>query len=431
MPIVIEPGVQLGRYVITDFVGRGGMASVYKAYHSGLDRHVAIKVLPDFFAQDPVARERFQQEAVAVAKLRHPNILAVYDYGEESGVPYIVSEFIEGGTLTDRMAGRALTGEEVSRLLAPVAAALDYAHAQGILHRDVKPTNIMLGAEGMPILGDFGLAKMLSGGQRLTQVGATLGTPEYMAPEQSLGQEVTVAADIYSLAVIAYEMLVGDVPFSGPTPVVLMLAHIQTPPPPPRERNPELSQNVEEALLRGLAKVPAERYPSASQLVQAIFTAASPTTTTTKGTVVAVTLRPDPNAPVSDWRQQLTELREIRQRCLLAFGGEDMGAQGDKMLGIFAGPLPAVRCCDTVRSQAHKMGIVMSAGIEMGEVVHGTGFAAGGAVEGAAAFSSLAPPGELVVSEMVQDIVSQFGPQFEELTAVPGGGRSFRLSQAG
>ncbi|GAC1319643.1 MAG: hypothetical protein NVSMB25_10760 [Thermoleophilaceae bacterium] len=430
---MIDVGTRLGRYVITDLVGRGGMATVFKAYHADLDRHVAIKVLPDFFAQDPVMRERFQQEAVAIARLRHPNVLAVYDYGEESGSPYIVSEFIEGGTLADRMDGRAMGGEEVSRSLSPVAAALDYAHNQSILHRDVKPANILVGADGLPVLGDFGLAKMMASTQRLTQVGTPLGTPEYMAPEQSLGQEVTGAADIYSLAVIAYEMLVGELPFTGPTPPAVMMAHIQTPPPSARERNPDIPQPVEEALMRGLAKDPGERHRTAGQLLQAIFTASSPAMSTASGTVVAVMLRPDADLAVSRWRSQLVELREVRKRCLMAFGGEDLGVQGDRMVGVFSGPLPAVRCCATVRAEAAKLDISMSAGIDMGEIVRGTGVVAGPAVTAARALADGAAAGEIVVSEDVREIVEQFGPSFAE-TTVDGSGtdtRAFRLSQTG
>jgi len=184
---MLELGSRLGRYEVLELVGRGGMASVYRGHHTDLDRPVAIKVLPEFLAEDEIARERFRQEARAIARLRHPNILSVFDYGEEQGITYIVSEFVEGGTLADRITA-AMAPEEAARLLSPVSNALDYAHGQGILHRDVKPANILVGADGQPVVGDFGLARLMDGaGQRLTVAGSALGTPEYMAPEQARG----------------------------------------------------------------------------------------------------------------------------------------------------------------------------------------------------------------------------------------------------
>ncbi len=268
--MTLTAGTAIGPYRILEQVGRGGMATVYKAHHAALARNVAIKVLPTHLADDDVFRERFRAEAVTIAKLRHPNILAVYDYGNENGVYYIVTEFVDGGTLADQL-GKPLPVDYAVRMLGPVASALDYAHARDVVHRDIKPSNVLVARDGTVIVSDFGLARMLEGSlPRLTQTGALVGTPEYMAPEQAAGESVGPAADRYALAVVAYEMLVGAVPYSADTPLATLLAHLHKPLPLPRERNPQLSTATEEVLLRGLAKAPKDRYGTAADLVKAI-----------------------------------------------------------------------------------------------------------------------------------------------------------------
>lgn len=268
--MTIEPGTNLGPYRVLGQLGQGGMATVYKAYHAALDRQVAIKVLPAALAADRGFRDRFQQEAVAVAKLRHPNILAIYDHGEDGGVRYLVTEFVDGGTLADQL-GRPLPVDYLVQMLGPVASALDYAHARGVLHRDIKPSNILLNREGTPVLSDFGLAKMMSAGrERLTQTGMILGTPEYMSPEQCSGDEVGPASDIYSLTVVAYEMLTGRPPFSAATPAAVLVAQMHDPLPLPRSINPELPATAESALLKGLAKAPGDRFKRAGELLNAL-----------------------------------------------------------------------------------------------------------------------------------------------------------------
>jgi eukaryotic-like serine/threonine-protein kinase len=271
--VKLEPGTNLGPYRIVGEAGRGGMASVYKAHQAALARYVAIKVLPDFFATEPGFLERFQQEAVAVAQLRHPNILAIFDYGETDGVTYIVTEFVDGGTLADQM-GKPLPVEYAVEILNPIAGALDYAHRRGVLHRDVKPSNVLLQHDGTPVLSDFGLAKMMmSANKRITQSGMIVGTPEYMSPEQCAGEDLTPATDQYSLAVIAYEALTGRVPFTAATPVAVLMAQMQNALPPPRTINPELSDGVAAVLLKGLAKEPGDRYKTCHQLVRALAAA--------------------------------------------------------------------------------------------------------------------------------------------------------------
>jgi len=268
-------GVALGPYRIIERIGRGGMATVYKAHHPALDRNVAIKVLPEFFAEDETYRDRFQQEAKSVARLKHPNILNVFDFGQANGITYLVLELVEGGTLAQRL-GRPMELEEVVRILRPLANALDHAHVQGILHRDIKPSNILIQRDGTPVLADFGLALMASSVRRLTASGSVIGTPEYMSPEQALGEALSPASDLYSFAVVAYEMLTGRVPFQADTPAAVLLSHMNTAMPPTRELVGKLSAHVEGALRKGLAKTPADRYPSASQFVAALTPAAWP-----------------------------------------------------------------------------------------------------------------------------------------------------------
>ncbi len=267
--VTIAPGSMIGPYRVVEQVGRGGMATVYKAHHAALARYVAIKVLPEFLAGEEGFKERFQQEAVAVAKLRHPNILAVFDYGNADGTAYIVNEFVDGGTLSDQL-GSPLPVDYVVSTLKPIASALDYAHARGILHRDIKPSNILMNMEGTPVLGDFGLAKMMERGAGLTQAGMIVGTPEYMSPEQCSGEGVASAADIYSLGVVAYQMLTGQLPFMAATPAAVINAQLHNQLPPPRSINPDLSPEVEGVLLKALAKAPKDRYRTAAGMVKAL-----------------------------------------------------------------------------------------------------------------------------------------------------------------
>ena len=271
----LQPGSTIGPYRVIERIGAGGMATVYKAHHDALSRYVALKILPEFLAEQEGFKERFQQEAVAIAHLRHPSILDVYDYGEQDGNSYIVEEFVDGGTLSDRM-GKPHSLDETVAILSPIASALDYAHHRGVLHRDVKPSNIMLTADATPVLGDFGLAKMMSGTEHLTMSGMIVGTPEYMAPEQCSGDEIGASADIYSLAVVAYQMLTGQVPFTAATPAAVIVAQMRGELPPPRSINPAVSEGAESALLKGLAKNPQDRWPKAGDLIGALAVAGSP-----------------------------------------------------------------------------------------------------------------------------------------------------------
>jgi serine/threonine protein kinase len=271
--VKLEQGAGLGAYTILERIGRGGMASVYRAYHPALDRYVAIKVLPELFADDPSYVERFRLEARSVARLKHPNILEVFDFGSVDATTYLVLELVEGGTLADRL-GLPMRLRDAVGILEKVAGALDHAHAHGVLHRDIKPSNILIRRDGTPVLADFGLAKMAGSLRRLTGSGTVMGTPEYMSPEQAADEPLGPRSDLYSLGVVAYEMLTGRVPFGADTPAAILLSHVTKAMPATRELRGELEAHVEGVLRRALAKRPEERYGTAAELVAALRPAA-------------------------------------------------------------------------------------------------------------------------------------------------------------
>ena len=238
-------GKTIGRYRIIEHLGRGGMAEVYKAYQASLDRYVAIKLMHAFLADEKEFLARFEREAKVVATLRHPNIVQVYDFDVDNGVYYMVMEFINGETLKARLQALEARGEWVSlddavRIVLAVGSALKYAHERGMVHRDVKPANVMITTEGQVILTDFGIAKIVSA-SNLTASGAMVGTPSYMAPEQGMGQPGDERSDIYSLGVMLYQLVVGRLPFDADTPLAVVLKHINEPLPLPRLLKPDLS----------------------------------------------------------------------------------------------------------------------------------------------------------------------------------------------
>lgn len=273
---MVEVGQYIGRYHILEQLGQGGMATVYKAYDTRLERDVALKVLRvEQFAPAVLERilRRFEREAKALAKLTHPNIVPIIDYGEHEGVPYLVMPFLSGGTLKAYLQKRDRLGwEEAVRLLLPIASALSFAHQHHILHRDVKPSNILLTEDGQPLLTDFGVAKILEAeeGQTLTGTGVGIGTPEYMSPEQGLGKGVGPQADVYSLGVVLYEMITGRKPYTADTPMAVVLKHVSEALPRPRMYVPELPEGVERVLLKALAKQPEDRYASMEAFAEAL-----------------------------------------------------------------------------------------------------------------------------------------------------------------
>ena len=269
-------GSKLGPYELLEEIGRGGMATVYQAYQPNVDRFVAVKVIHRSVSMESKALDRFTREARLVAKLEHPHILPVYDYNGQNDPPYIVMRYLPTGTLKDILERGRLPFHEVVFLLGQIGSALDYAHRQGVIYRDIKPSNILVDADGNAFLTDFGIARIMEGAEGLTGSGMTIGTPGYMAPEQGLGVPIDPRADIYSLGVMAYEMLTGKVPFSAETPMAVILKHINDPVPAATNLNPELPPAVDRVIEKSMAKRPEERYQNASELTRALSAAVGP-----------------------------------------------------------------------------------------------------------------------------------------------------------
>ena len=264
-------GQTLGKYQVIERLGRGGMAEVYKAHHPQLERYAAIKVLHHFLAEGKDFTARFQREAKAIATLRHPNIVQVYDFESQDDLYYMIMEFVDGGTLKDRLLQSAapLPYAEIVQIVQDTASALGYAHRQGMLHRDIKPANVLLGKDGRVVLTDFGIARILSDTQ-FTATGTLVGTPSYMSPEQGMGLHVSAASDIYSLGVILYEMVTGKVPFDSDTPLAVIHKHINEPLPRPRSLRPDIPPALEAVIQKTLEKDPAQRYASADEFKNAL-----------------------------------------------------------------------------------------------------------------------------------------------------------------
>src|SRR3977135_469664 len=272
MALSIAPGTKLGQYEVQDFIGQGAMGLVYRAYHVQLERTCALKVLQGI-APDTDTTSRFRHEAQAIAQMRHPNILNVYDFGEHEGMPYRIVEYVPGGSLANRLGQGPLDPGPALTYLRGIAAGLDYAHGMGIVHRDVKPANILLEKDDSPVLADFGLVKLMQGSSLRSMTGVTTGTPAYMAPEQVTGKDVGPPADRYSLASIAYEMLTGVIPFDGEGLIELLYAQVHRDSPLPSSRNARLSPAVDAVIMRGLAKAPAARWETSIAFVDALAAA--------------------------------------------------------------------------------------------------------------------------------------------------------------
>jgi serine/threonine protein kinase len=261
------------RYQLQDSIGRGGMATIYRGRDMRMDRVVAIKVLREVYSTDPKFVTRFQREAKAASALQHPNIVQVYDYGQSDGNYFIVMELIEGTDLRRYLRSRGMLATDRAIIIAhDVALGLGAAHRRSIVHRDVKPQNILVGRDGSIKLTDFGIASVYKdiNAERLTTTGMTLGTVQYYAPEQAQGEIVSPAADVYALGIVMYEMMAGRTPFDGDTPVAVAMQHIQDIPIPPSQFNPNIPPALEAIILRCLEKVPEMRFRDGSSLARAL-----------------------------------------------------------------------------------------------------------------------------------------------------------------
>jgi WD40 repeat protein/tRNA A-37 threonylcarbamoyl transferase component Bud32 len=267
-------GSHIGKYEIKEVLGSGAMGKVYKAYHPALQRDVAIKIIRSEILDDPIAVRRFRREATIVAALRHPNIVQIHDFDIEGDMLYMVMEYIPGANLKNRL---SVMDEQKKRMPLPealhlfqlICQAVAYAHQQSVIHLDLKPANVLITPRGRPILADFGLSKIV-GAERIAEAGMITGTPSYMSPEQCRGEAGDERSDIYSLGVMLYELVTGSLPFSGDTLVALIMKHLDELPPPPRSLVPELPEPLEAIIQKALQKSPAERYPSALALLEAL-----------------------------------------------------------------------------------------------------------------------------------------------------------------
>jgi eukaryotic-like serine/threonine-protein kinase len=261
------------RYEMQDAIGRGGMATIYRAVDLRMGRTVAVKILREVYSSDPKFVTRFQREARAASLLQHPNIVQVFDYGQSNESYYIVMEFVDGTDLRRYLKRNGkLSGDRAVKIAHDVSLGLGAAHKRGIVHRDVKPQNIMLNDDDLIKLTDFGIASVYkdAGAERLTTTGMTLGTVQYYAPEQAQGEVVTPAADIYALGIVMYEMLTGRPPFDGDTPVAVAMKHIQEQPEPPSTYNPSIAPGLERIILRCLEKDPRDRFRDGDALAYAL-----------------------------------------------------------------------------------------------------------------------------------------------------------------
>ncbi len=273
----VDPNRRLlgGRYEIGEVLGYGGMAEVFRGRDTRLSRDVAVKVLRTDLARDPSFQMRFRREAQAAASLNHSAIVAVYDTGEQSTIPYIVMEYVEGHTLREVLQHGRLTVQRSLEITADVCAALESSHRSGIIHRDIKPGNVMLTREGVVKVMDFGIARAITGSAAtMTQTASVIGTAQYLSPEQARGETVDARSDVYSTGVLLYELLTGLPPFRGDSPVAVTYQHVREDPQPPSRLDPDIPPDVDAIVLKALAKNPGNRYQGAGEFREDLTRAA-------------------------------------------------------------------------------------------------------------------------------------------------------------
>lgn len=261
-------GKTLGHYRLVQQIGQGGMATVYRAEDSRTGAVVALKVLSPTIGSDVRFVKRFRREAGLVSRLKHPHIVPVYYYGEDQGLIFLIMPFIEGDTLHDRIQSRRVSEEQSARWVKEIASALTFAHEHGVIHRDVKPSNVLIDREDKAHLGDFGLARMIEGSNTLTG-SMMMGTPAYLSPEQARGTKLDARSDQYSFGVVLYELFTGRLPFEGDNPMSTALKHLQDPVPRPGKVRPGLPSGLERVILKSMAKDPEDRFPSVTALNEA------------------------------------------------------------------------------------------------------------------------------------------------------------------
>jgi serine/threonine protein kinase len=320
-------GKTLGQFTILEEIGRGGMATVFKARQQSVNRIVAIKILPRHFLHDPGFLERFTREVDVASHLEHPHILPIYDYGETEGVPYIAMRYLAGGSMADMIRRGSPRLEDLEKPITQVAQALDYAHQQkGIVHRDLKPGNVMLDENGNAYLSDFGIVQVA--GSDLTG-SLIVGTPAYMSPEQAHGGQIDSRSDIYALGVVLFELITGHEPYQAETPMALLLKHINEPMPPVRDFREGVPTAVEDVIARATAKEPDDRYPSAGEMAKA-FAQALRTADSAVETKASAPTKPLPTAtdevPTTALQGgEVAATSEVMTRALEANGGRSTG----------------------------------------------------------------------------------------------------------
>jgi len=317
-----QPGENVGPYRIIEQLGQGGMATVFKAYHPALDRYVALKVMHPAFMQDPQFLRRFEREAKVVARLDHPNIVPVYDFADHQNQPYLVMKFVEGETLKAVLDRGWPAKDRILEIVRAIGNALSYAHGEGVLHRDIKPSNILLTGSGGVFLTDFGLARIAEAGQSTLSGDQLLGTPHYISPEQARGeQNLDEGTDVYSLGIVLYQLCVGRVPFSSDTPFSIIHDHIYTPLPLPRSINSKIPEDLENVLLKALAKDRQDRFKNVKETVQAFERAVQGISPWTPAESVVAPLPAAPVLPATTAAQTAAQPARRSRRWAWVVGG--------------------------------------------------------------------------------------------------------------